>query len=129
MRPFFWLVLFSLLLSACGAGNTSSTDPAARAVEQYLAALAEKNADRLSALSCAAWETDAMMELDSIQAVQTRLEGLQCKTTGQDGATRLVQCQGKLIATYGTEDQAIDLSLRTYQVVQQGSDYLVCGYR
>jgi hypothetical protein len=33
------------------------------------------------------------------------------------------------MATYNGEDQALDLSVRTYQVVQQGGEYLVCGYK
>ncbi|MFN3741659.1 MAG: hypothetical protein ACK4VW_03175 [Anaerolineales bacterium] len=119
---------FAFLLSACGQ-SSSAADPAARAVEQYVTALVEKNAERLSALSCADWEGSALMELDSFQAVQTRLEGLQCQTVSTEGTTSLVQCQGKIIATYGNEEQSLDLSLRAYQVIQQGSDHLVCGYR
>ena len=37
--------------------------------------------------------------------------------------------QGKIIATYNNEDQVLDISVRTYQVVQQGGESLVCGYR
>jgi len=69
------------------------------------------------------------MELDSIQVVETRLEGLACTQTGTDGDIALVACQGKIIATFENEDQELDLSLRTYQVVQQGGEYLVWGYR
>lgn len=130
MRTFFLnMLLLVLLLSACGKSPSPTVDYAARAAEQYLTALVEKDAERLSTLSCAAWETDALMELDSFQAVQTRLEGLQCRTTGTEGEISIVQCQGKIIATYGNEEQTLDLSLRAYQVIQQGSDYLICGYR
>jgi hypothetical protein len=33
------------------------------------------------------------------------------------------------MATYNGEDSPLDISARTYQVVQQGGDYLVCGYK
>ena len=115
----------ALLLSACG----SSKDPAARAVEDYLTALSSKDANALTVLSCADWESSALLEYDSLQAVETRLEGLACTLSGTEGDTRLVQCQGKMLATYDGEDQEFDLSVRTYEVVQQGGDYLVCGYR
>lgn len=129
MRTIFLsLFLFAFLLSAC-VKSPSSADPAARAVEQYITALVEKNAERLSALSCADWEASALMELDSFQAVQTRVEELHCQAVSTEGTTSVVQCQGKLIATYGNEEQSLDLSLRAYQVIQQGSDYLICGYR
>jgi len=116
-----------LLLVACGAGGGS--DPAARAVESYLNALVSKDLNRLSTLSCAEWATDALAELDSLQAVSVRLEDLSCQTSDTDGSTTLVSCQGKLLATYDGEDQELDISGRTYQVVQQAGEYLMCGYR
>jgi len=129
MRKFALVVLLmciaALLLSACG----KASDPAAKAVEDYLTALVNKDANALSALSCADWESNALLELDSLQAVSTRLENLACTTTGTDGTTTQVNCQGKILATYNNEDQQLDLSVRTYQVVQQGGEYLVCGYK
>ena len=121
------LGVFAALLSACGQARSS--DPAARAVEGYLTALVNKDSSRLTALSCAAWEANALMELDSFQAVQTRLDGLVCQTTGTDTGTTLVLCKGKIVATYNNEDQELDLSVRTYHVVQEGGEYMVCGYK
>jgi hypothetical protein len=121
------LGIFAVLLSACGPATSS--DPAAHAVEGYLTALVDKDSNRLAVLSCATWETNALMELDSFQAVQTRLDGLACQTTGTDTGTALVTCKGKIVATYNNEDQELDLSVRTYHVVQEGGEYLVCGYR
>jgi hypothetical protein len=119
------LCISILLLSACG----QSSDPAAKAVESYLTALVNKDSSALSSLSCADWESNALLELDSLQAVATRLENLACSVTGADGNITQVNCQGKILATYNNEDQQLDLSVRTYQVVQQGGEYLVCGYK
>lgn len=116
----------SFLLAAC---SSSSTDASAKAVEDYLNALVTKDADRLPTLVCGDWEEDALIELDSFQAVTARLEGLACEQTGTDGDTALVLCKGKIIASYNNEDQELDLSVRTYQVVQEGGDWLVCGTR
>ena len=104
-------------------------DPASKAVEDYLNALVSKDSTKLSALSCASWETNALLELDSLQAVKTRLQGVSCKTSSVASGTSQVNCQGSIMATYNGEDQALDISARTYQVVQQGGDYLVCGYK
>ena len=79
--------------------------------------------------TCGEWEEDALLELDSFQAVTARLDGLACEQTGTDGETALVLCKGKIIATYNEEDQELDLSVRTYQVVQEGGEWLVCGTR
>jgi hypothetical protein len=120
------LGMLALLLCACSG---KPADPASKAAENYLNALVSKDSTKLSALSCASWEQDALLELDSLQAVKTRLEGVSCKTSAESGGTSQVKCQGSIMATYNGEDQALDISARTYQVVQQGGDYLVCGYK
>ncbi|MGB8981428.1 MAG: hypothetical protein WCC12_06105 [Anaerolineales bacterium] len=119
------MVLLALSLTACG----SNADAPAKAVEDYLTALVAKDANRLSTLSCGEWEDNALLELDSFQAVSARLEGLACEQTGTDGDTALVLCTGNIVATYNNEDQDLDLSVRTYQVVQTGGEWLVCGVR
>jgi hypothetical protein len=126
---FVRIVLISLaafVLAACAA---STEDAPARAVEDYLNALVAKDADRLSTLSCGEWEDDALLELDSFQAVTARLEGVACEQTGTDGETALVLCDGNIVATYNDEDQELNLSVRTYQVVQEDGEWLVCGVR
>ena len=129
MRKFLLILSIVLcanvLLTACA----SNANAPVNAVANYLNALVEKDADRIPTLVCGAWEDDALIELDSFQAVTARLEGLACEQTGTDGNITLVHCNGSIIATYGTEDQEIDLSVRTYEVTQEGGDWLVCGTR
>ena len=119
------MIFANVLLTACA----SNTDAPAKAVEDYLNALVAKDEDRLSTLVCGAWEEDALIELDSFQAVTARLEDAACTQTGTDGDTALVHCTGKIIASYDNEDQELDLSVRTYQVTQEAGDWLVCGTR
>lgn len=142
MRQLGWilllLIIIPLIFTACGPANstpipanevaTPPEDIASRTVEAYLNALVEKNSAELSTLSCADWEPQALLELDAFQAVSTRLESLTCTTTSTNGDTTQVSCQGKILATYDGEDQEFDLSIRIYQVIRQGGDYLVCGY-
>lgn len=129
MRTFF-LILFGIVTILALAGCASNNENApAQAVEDYLTALVEKDANRLTTLSCGEWEEEALLELDSFQAVTARLEGLACEQTGTDGDTALVLCNGSIVATYNDEDQQLDLSVRTYQVVQEGGEWLVCGTR
>ena len=116
----------NILLTACASSNAGAP---AKAVENYLNALVAKDSNRLPTLVCSDWEEDALIELDSFQAVTARLQDVACKQTGTDGNTALVSCSGKIITTYNNEDQELDLSVRTYQVVQQGGDWLVCGTR
>jgi hypothetical protein len=130
MRKILFILLVAVManhiLTACSPSND---DAAAKAVESYLNALVAKDADRLPTLVCGDWEEDALIELDSFQAVTARLDNVACSQTGTDGDNTLVNCTGSIIATYNDEDQQLDLSVRTYQVVQQDGDWLVCGTR
>ena len=119
------LIFIAVILVACA----SEADAPVKAVQNYLNALVNKEADKLPTLVCGEWEQDALIELDSFQAVTARLENLSCSQTGADGDIALVLCMGDIVATYNDEDQRLDLSTRTYQVVQQGGDWLVCGTR
>jgi hypothetical protein len=121
----FSLTLIAIILAACA----SNADAPVKAVENYLNALVNKEADKLPTLVCGDWEQDALIELDSFQAVTPRLNHLSCSQTGADGDTTLVLCTGSIIITYNNENQQLDLSNRTYQVIEQGGDWLVCGTR
>lgn len=114
------------ILTTCSSSNS---DAPAAAVESYLSALVAKDEERLPTLVCGDWEEDALIELDSLQAVSARLEGVSCTQTGTDGSIALVDCTGSIVLTYDTEDQNIDLANVTYQVVEEGGDWLVCGKR
>ena len=125
MRKFlFILLLANILLTACAS---SASDAPAKAVEDYLNALVAKDAGRLPTLVCGDWEEDALIELDSLQAVNARLENAACSQTGTDGNFALVDCAGSIVLTYNNEDQNLDLSLVTYQVVEESGAWLVCG--
>jgi len=126
-RVLFTLLVVSTLLAACGA-QAGGSSPAAQAVQTYLQALVTKDAAKLSNQACKAWESDATMEMDSFQAVTATLEGVDCQETGKDGSATLVNCKGSIVATYNNEKQNLDLSPRTYKVVQEGGEWRVCGY-
>jgi len=116
------LLIVGGLLTACA----SAKHPAAVAVEDYLKALVDKDEARLVSLTCPDFESDALLQLDSFSLVKTKLDGLDCQAQAQDD-TAQVTCQGRILATYGTEDQQFDLSEKTFLVVNQGGDWLVCG--
>ena len=121
------VLIANSLLTACG--SSSKTDAPAKAVEDYLNALVAKDADRLPTLVCGKWEEEALVELDSFQAVTARLEEVACKQSGTDGTTTLVSCTGNIVTTYNNEDSKIDLSTIVYEVTQENGDWLVCGTR
>ena len=127
----FWTCLLAGLLAACGGGTAQPTavPGAVKAVQDYLQAVVNKDVNKVSTLSCKDWEQQAIQEVDSLQAVTATLSGVACTQSGMDAANTLVKCQGKILITYNTEQQELDLSLRTYEVSQSGGDWLVCGYQ
>ncbi len=119
------VLIANILLTACAPNS----DASAKAVEDYWNTIVAKDAERLPTLVCGDWEEQALTALDSLQAVSARLENFSCSQTGADGDIVLVNCTGDMVLTYDTENQKIDLSINTYEVIEEGGDWLVCGAR
>jgi hypothetical protein len=120
------MLALSILLSACGA---SASGGATTTVESYITALATKDQAALISNSCADWEDDALIELDSFALVEVTVDGMSCTEAGTDGDKTLVDCTGMLNMSYNGEPQSLDLADRTYEVVEQDGNWLVCGVR
>ena len=118
------LVVALLSLAAC----TSSSSSAA-AVEAFYTALVEGDSASVSQLACADWEPQAKLFLDSFTGVKARLENMTCTELDNSGSSATVNCTGKIIATYGTEDQEIDLSGMAFALEKQGDTWLLCGQK
>ncbi len=119
------IIVFSLLLAACGSSNSG----AVKAIESYIQALSNKDAAQISNLSCADWEASALVEVDSLAGVGSKVENLACQPAGQQGADTYVSCSGVLALDYNGEAQQIDLSTRTYIARQEGGEWRMCGYK
>lgn len=116
------LFAFFLLTACAPAAGPEKT------VEKFIQAINAKDASAVSALACKEWETDALLLLDSFQAVVTTLEGLSCQQSGTDSENRaIVECQGKLTASYNGELQEFDLSAQQYIVENSNGEWRVCG--
>jgi hypothetical protein len=134
MRTIRWtilgLALVSLIsLAACSSDGPSSNSAASKTIVDYLQALVDRQPNRMTNLSCAAWEEPAQVEYDAFAAVKLELKNPVCKDSGQEGEFTLVNCSGSIIANYGAEDQKIDLAERTYKAVQEGGEWRMCGYK
>jgi hypothetical protein len=123
------LISIAIIIAGCQPkGLGATTTPAIKVLVAYLNALTDKDEATLTVLSCADWEANALLELDAFQSVETSLEGLSCQQNVADDGSVTVTCEGKIVASYGGEVQEFDLSERTYSMVEQGGDWLVCGY-
>jgi hypothetical protein len=125
---YFILVLITAaILGGCGGAGQGSG--AAGTVENYLQALANRDLNQVVSASCAEWEPQARVEYDSFAAVKLELKDLSCQETGQAQPYTLVGCSGTIIANYGAEDLQIDVAGQTFQVIQEGGEWRVCGYQ
>jgi len=108
-----------LLLTACAGGS----DGATAAVESYLNASIEADAETLTQVICAERESEVEATARRFSSVSgARIENMDCTF---DEAASTVSCTGQIIATYGTEDTAFPLE--TYQVVQEDGEWKWCG--
>lgn len=124
MKRVFAIFFVLIFLSAC----QSDASPAERAVQDFLQAFVEKNETVMVSRVCPAYEMDALLEYDSFALVQATLEGVTCQQIGGDGNSAQVVCQGSIEASYNGELRSFDLSERTYTVLNDGGNWLVCGY-
>ena len=132
MKMTFKLILFItflLLIIGLVGCNSNTSDEAVTAVEHYLQALVAGDVNQLVDASCADWEENARLELDSFAAVTVHLEDLSCQESGQDGDYILVSCSGNIVANYGNEVLKINLADRIYQAISEGGDWRMCGYQ
>lgn len=121
--------IFLIALIAMASCSSASQPGPVDAIEAYQDALVAGDVDQLVNVSCADWEAQAHLELDSFTAVTTELEGRTCEQAGQDGDTTLVTCTGSIKANYGAEVLEINLADRTYQAIYEGGEWRMCGYR
>jgi uncharacterized protein YceK len=129
MRKYLLLliIIFAILLSGCGSANPGSS-AAAQAAEGFYRALVERDEDRLVSYTCADYEEMAYLEYDSFQGVATELDGVSCRETGEEDGAALVECSGKIVATYGNEQMDFTLEGRVHRMVNEGGDWRMCGY-
>jgi hypothetical protein len=125
-RYFLLIILVAFMAVTCQKSQGSS---ASSVVEQYFKALVAKDSTKAVNLSCSAWEKQAQIDADTFAITPATAENVQCKVTGKDGNNTLVSCTGKLVLDYNGDKQEINLADRTYQVVQEGSEWRMCGYK
>ncbi len=113
------LLTLSLLLTACNQGGG---DPA-QVVEDYLQAKVEGNEQVIRSLLCSEMEANAFQEINAFTSVSgAHIEDMACQRVDD---TDIVRCQGKIVATYGTENT--EFPLTSYRVVQEDGEWKWCG--
>lgn len=116
-------LVFLLSLAACSSSSSAPAD----AVGAYWQAMVDKDSAGLSTLSCAEYEPQALITLESFGAFEPVLSDLACVVVEQNGDTASVKCDGTIKVSYGTEILTINLADRSYAAVKEGGDWRMCG--
>lgn len=118
------MIIFTIILTSCNHGQ----DGASKAIKDYIQALSNKDTVKISNLSCKDWEQSALLEIDSLTSVGSKVANLACQQNGQADVDTYVSCTGTLDLDYNGEAQQIDLSTRTYIVRYEDGEWRMCGY-
>ena len=80
MKKSFVLILTALLLIAVftGCSKKSDSGEAAKPVEAFYNAIVTQNRDKVSSITCADWEKDALREVDAFMGVKSELKDFSC---------------------------------------------------
>jgi len=125
LNTFLLLVFFSISLFACNSQIKEPSD----VVQEYLQALVDKDVNSIAALVCSDWEEKALLEVDSLLSVDSRLDEVVCTVKESNNEQATVTCLGKILLTYKDEIQEIDLSRRIYFTQFVKNNWRVCGYQ
>ena len=118
MRRVILFVCLLFLLTSCA----NNGDPALT-VENYIQAKVSGDADTVRALLCSAKEADLDAELRTYAIAEgVKIEGMACKRLGE---SEMVQCNGRVVALYGTEENIFPLT--SYRVVEEDGEWKYCG--
>jgi len=120
MKKLLLILLAGLVLAACS--DAGGGDPA-QTVEQYLQAKVDGDRTQIQALLCSEMESSLEREVRTFESVSgVSIEGMSCQQVDE---TEAVQCQGKIVALYGTEQT--EFPLVAYRVVQEDGEWKWCG--
>ena len=122
-------IILSIFFFCLLAGCTTQAAGPTQAIEGYLNAMVAKDGTKAASLACSVWEAQAQTEAESFSGVTAQLQDMACQVTGKDGSTTLVSCTGKIVTSYNGENSELDLTGRTYKVVQEDGEWRMCGYQ
>ena len=115
-----------ILLSACS--NKTDSSEAAKPVEAFYNAIVTQNRDRVSSITCADWEKDALREVDAFMGVKSELKDFSCSVSSEEKDEAVVTCKGSIAASYGTEVTNFPLENRSHKVIKEQGEWHICGY-
>lgn len=125
LRKHFTLagIVLGVVLTGCAPVG----DPV-EVVQTYLQARVASDVEKMTRLSCPAWETQAQVEATSFESMNAQLEGLTCAMQSQTDDQAVVSCQGKIITSYRGEQREWNLATQQFALTVNAGEWVMCGY-
>ena len=127
-KTFVLLLMMLTILGLAACSKQSKTSEAVRPVEAFYDAIVSQKRDRVGSITCAAWEKDALREVDAFMGVKSELKDFSCSVTEEGKDSAVVTCKGRIAASYGEEITDFPLDGRTHQVIKEQGEWRICGY-
>jgi len=103
-----------------GAGQTPE-----QIMYSYLSARLVADASQMQSLSCATWDSQALLQSQSFRAMRAELLNVACYTVSQTGSNAVVQCDGVIQTEYNGELRQWELG--AYAMTQESGAWRLCG--
>ena len=128
-KSFIFLIFTAVLaLMLSGCSKKSGSSEAVKPVEAFYNAIVTQNRERVSSITCADWEKDALREVDAFMGVKSELKDFSCAVSESGETEAVVTCKGAIAASYGTEITDFPLDNRTHKVIKEQGEWHICGY-
>ena len=127
-KTFVLLLLMLTLFGLAACSKQSKSSEAVRPVEAFYDAIVSQKRDRVGSIACAAWEKDALREVDAFMGVKSELKDFSCTVTEAGKEQAVVTCTGRIAASYGEEITDFPLDGRTHTVIKEQGEWRICGY-
>jgi len=99
--------------------------PPQQVIFNYLSARTVSDAAQMQALSCARWDSQAMLQSQSFRAMRAELLDVACYAVSQTETDAAVACDGVIQTDYNGVLR--EWQLPAYALTQEDGEWLVCG--
>ena len=127
-KTFVLLLMMLALLGLAACSKQPKASEAVRPVEAFYDAIVSQKRDSIGSIACAAWEKDALREVDAFMGVKSELKDFSCSVTEEGKDEAKVTCKGRIAASYGEEITDFPLDGKIHKVIKEQGEWRICGY-
>lgn len=94
-------------------------------IYRYLEARLVSDVAMMQSLSCASWDSQAIIQSQSFQAMNAELQNVACYLSSEGDREAVVTCDGNIVTNYN--DQLREWPLGSYRLIVEEDQWRMCG--